>query len=194
MSELTFPSNISRSHPYDLCMYFNGEDKLMGYLTYIAYKNYKLDKITKYKKEHAGKDPKKQYLDDFKNNLLEKDYESFIKKAEELKQELLKPVVVEAVKDQLPTAIANSNYNKIEDMLNVSSMNTADNGSKKSIGNVVNEIHNATTHQCKSFWIAVGASALGALCLALFLIFIDWFTHGSIFQLIKAICVPMSGS
>lgn len=121
-------------------------------------------------------------------------YESFITKAEELKQELLKPVVVEAVEDQLPTAIANSNYKNIEDMLNVRSMDTAGNGSKKSIGNAVHEIHNATTHQCKSFWIAVGASALGALGLALFLIFIDWFTQGSIFQLIKAICVPMSGS
>lgn len=190
MNKLTFPSNISRNYPYNLCMYFNGEDKLMGYLTYIAYKNYKLDKITKYKKEHAGKDPKKQYLDDFKNNLLEKDYESFIKKAEELKIELFKPLVLEAVKEQLPKEVAKTNYENIKKMLKVCASSDID----ISVGNAVHEIHDATTHKCKSFWRSVGASALGALALALFLIFIDWFTQGPIFQLIKAICVPMSGS
>lgn len=193
MSNITFPTNIPKSHPYDLCMYFNGDDKLKGYLTYIAYKDYKLAWIKDYKK-NKNKEPTKIVLDQFKNGLLEENYETLIKRANDLQNELFRQLVEDAVSKQLPTAIANSNYNKIEDMLNVSSMNTADNGSKKSIGNVVNEIHNATTHQCKSFWIAVGASALGALCLALFLIFIDWFTQGSIFQLIKAICVPMSGS
>lgn len=99
MNKLTFPSNISRNYPYNLCMYFNGEDKLMGYLTYIAYKDHKLAWIEDYKK-NKGKEPNKQELDKFKKDLLVTNYESFITKAEELKQELLKPVVVEAVKDQ----------------------------------------------------------------------------------------------
>lgn len=194
MSSISFPTDIPKDHPYNLCKHFNGNDKLMGYLTYIAYKDYKLAKIQQYKNEHNNKEPSKQVLNQFKTALIESDYESFIAKANELKIELFKPLVLEAVKEQLPKEVAKTNYNKIEDMLNVSSMNTADNGSKKSIGNVVNEIHNATTHQCKSFWIAVGASALGALCLALFLIGINAAFKGGLFQLITHICVPMSGS
>ena len=187
MSSISFPTDIPKDHPYNLCKHFNGDDKLMGYLTYIAYKDYKLAKIQQYKNEHNNKEPSKQVLNQFKTDLIESGYESFIAKANELKIELFKPLVLEAVKEQLPKEVAKTNYQNIERMLEVS----FDDGSKKYIGNAVNEIHSATTHECKSFWIAVGASALGAFGLALILIGINAAFKGGLLQWITKICVPM---
>ena len=192
MSDNNSIRGIPKKYPYKLCMKFNEDNKLMGYLTYIAYKDYKLAWIQNYKKEHNGNEPNKYVLDQFKNGLIEDNYESFITKAKELEQELFKPLVLEAVADQLPTAIANSNYKKIEKMLEVRSMDSADNNSTKYVGNAVHEIHNATTHKCKSFAIAIAASALGAFCLALILIVINLLSNHGFFLLLTDLCVPGS--
>lgn len=192
MSDNNSIRGIHKKYPYKLCMKFNEDNKLMGYLTYIAYKDYKLAWIQDYKKKHNGNEPNKYVLDQFKNRLIEENYESFISKAKELEQELFKPLVLEAVENQLPAAIANSNYKKIEKMLEVHSMDSAENNSTKYVGNAVHEIHNATTHKCKSFAIAVGASALGAFGLAVILIFINWLSNNGFFQLLANLCVPSS--
>lgn len=182
MSSISFPTDIPKNHPYNLCMHFNENDKLMGYLTYIAYKDYKLAKIQQYKDEHNNNEPSKQVLNQFKTALIESDYESFIARANELKIELFKPLVLEAVKEQLPNEIAKSNYQNIEKMLKV----CASSEKNKSVGNVVHEIHEATTHKCKSFWLGVLASAVGAFSLAVVIIIINLLFQGGLFQL----CVP----
>lgn len=47
MNKVSFPppNDIPKNHPYDLCMHFNKDNKLMGYFTYLAYKDYKLEWI-----------------------------------------------------------------------------------------------------------------------------------------------------
>lgn len=182
MSSISFPTDIPKDHPYNLCKHFNGNDKLMGYLTYIAYKDYKLAKIQQYKNEHNNKEPSKQVLNQFKTALIESDYESFIAKANELKIELFKPLVLEAVKEQLPKEVAKTNYENIKKMLKVCASSDID----ISVGNAVHEIHDATTHKCKSFWSGVLASAVGALALAVMIIIINLLLQGGLFQL----CVP----
>ena len=190
MSDNNSIRGIPKKYPYKLCMKFNEDNKLMGYLTYIAYKDYKLAWIQNYKKEHNGNEPNKYVLDQFKNGLIEDNYESFITKAKELEQELFKPLVLEAVEDQLPTAIANSNYMKIEKMLEVRSMDSADNNSKKSVGNAVHEIHNATTHKCKSFWMAILTSALGTIGLIILFVILEIVFNTGLFQRMYDLVVP----
>lgn len=190
MSDNNSIRGIPKKYPYKLCMKFNEDNKLMGYLTYIAYKDYKLAWIQNYKKEHNGNEPNKYVLDQFKNGLIEDNYESFITKAKELEQELFKPLVLEAVEDQLPTAIANSNFMKIEKMLEVRSMDSADNNSKKSVGNAVHEIHNATTHKCKSFWMAILTSALGTIGLIIFFVILEIVFNTGLFQRMYDLVVP----
>lgn len=182
MNNIDFPNQIPKSHPYNLCMHFNGNDKLMGYLTYIAYKDYKLSRINDYKEKNGGKEPSSYVLNQFKEGLLIDDYMSFIRTASDIKQELFKQLVLDAVKEQLPNEIAKSNYQNIEKMLKV----CASSEKNKSVGNAVHEIHEATTNKCKSFWSGVLASAVGAFSLAVVIIIINLLFQGGLFHL----CVP----
>lgn len=163
---IQFPSEekFPKKYPFDICMYLAGDNKLLGYFTYLSYKNYKLSKIKDYKGKYE-KEPSATYLNNFKENLTEKDYESFLRDANENIKELFSPLVNSALKEQLPTAIKDTNYSKIEQILHVTKA--------EKIGVAVDEIHNATTKECKSFWISVGASALGAFLLALIFVLIE---------------------
>lgn len=191
MNEIIFPpaNEIPKSHPYDLCMYFSKGDKIKGYFTYLAYKDYKLAWIKEQKKIHDGKEPTQKELEHFKNGLLEKNYEDFINRADQNVRELFAKLVQEELTRQLPDAISSSNFNEIKKIMKVCAVEKS--GTEKYLGNAIHEIHNATTHKCKSFWIAIVTSALGTFCLAIIFVLIELLFKVGLFQKLYSLIVPM---
>lgn len=106
--KIQFPpeNKIPKNHTFDMCMHLNS-DKLHGYFTYLSYKEYKYDWIENFK-ANKGREPTSVELEDFKKNLLEKDYENFIKNAEDKVQKFFSKLVENEVKDRLTQEKRNS--------------------------------------------------------------------------------------
>lgn len=190
MNKVSFPppNDIPKNHPYDLCMHFNKDNKLMGYFTYLAYKDYKLEWI-KNQKEQNKKEPTPKELEKFKNGLMEKDYENFIARAEISINQLFTALVQDEVTKQLPNAISNSNFSNIKEIMKVRA--ASENTSEKNLGNAIHEIHKATTHKCKSFGLAIVASALGTFSLAIIFVLFEIIFKTGLFQKLFSFIVPM---
>lgn len=184
---MEFPNHIPKKHPFDLCMYFAGqENKVLGYFTYISYKDYKLGWIKDYKEKHNNKEPNKNQLDAFKENLQIKDYESFINNANNNITGVFSELLKKEMEKQLPSEIAKTNYEKISEQLRVCPASSE----PKNIGNVIHELHTEASKKCKSFWMAILTSALGTVGLIVLFIILEIVFKTGLFQRMFDMIVP----
>ena len=112
--KIQFPpeDKIPRNHTFDMCMHFNSDNRLRGYFTYLSYKEYKYAWIEEFPKKY-GKEPDSKDIDDFKNGLLLKDYESFMKNADEKVGEFFSQLVENEVEKRLTQETIKSNYKEL---------------------------------------------------------------------------------
>lgn len=189
---IDFPpeNEISKTNVFEICIYINKNNKLLGYFTYLSYKDYKIEWINDFKKKH-GKNPTNKQIENFKKNLHTKDYESFVMKAEQNIDLFFKQLVNSGIEKQLPKVIGNSNYNRIEDLLRVSPA-TKDNDDLK-IGGAIYNLHKKLiiNKSCwQSFWKPVLISALGSFLLILLFLIIDISFEAGIFHKLYNLIVP----
>jgi hypothetical protein len=112
--KIQFPpeDKIPRNHTFDMCMHFNSDNRLLGYFTYLSYKEYKYDWIENFKTSKR-REPTSVELENFKKDLLVADYESFIKDADDKIKVFFSQLVENEVKDRLTQEAVKSNFKEL---------------------------------------------------------------------------------
>ncbi|MBO7494539.1 MAG: hypothetical protein J6T87_10395 [Bacteroidales bacterium] len=91
--------------PFKVCKHFAGDNLLLGYFTYIMYKNAKINWIEEQKRDHDGNEPSREDKEKHVNSLTCKEYTKYVNDAHKFIEEEIGLLVTEQLRAQIKNEI-----------------------------------------------------------------------------------------